>query len=84
MTGLDFGNDGMAGSIPAALGALDMLTTLDLRNNDLSGTVPAALGNLADTLTSLDLTGNDDLRGCIPDQFAGKDASNFKWDDPPP
>ncbi len=57
VTGLDLSNNGLSGTIPAALAELSALTSLDLSDNaDLTGSIPAAL--LAHTgLTTLNLRG---------------------------
>ena len=55
----------LAGSIPAALGALTNLQTLNLYSNTLTGKIPSQLGNLSTTLTTLNLSTNQ-LSGSIP------------------
>ena len=57
-------NPGLAGAIPASLGALASLQSLVLVENNLTGTVPAELGALV-KLRRLVLSGNG-LSGPIP------------------
>ena len=62
--GLRLPENGLAGTIPAALTGLTMLGTLDLRWNALTGTIPDELGRLS-RLRSIDLRSNE-LDGAIP------------------
>ncbi|MCE2422820.1 MAG: leucine-rich repeat domain-containing protein, partial [Gemmatimonadetes bacterium] len=64
VVGLDLGDNGLTGSIPAELGDLESLRKLHLYSNDLTGSIPAELGDL-DSLRELDLS-NNDLTGPIP------------------
>ena len=64
VTGLDLPRNGLAGSMPPALGGLTRLESLDLGRNGLTGPIPGALGNLVG-LESLVLSRND-LTGPIP------------------
>ena len=64
---LSLRDNGLAGSIPAALGNLTSLESLDLGSNDLTGPIPAGLGNLAQ-LRWLSFSGND-LTGPIPGEL---------------
>ena len=64
VTRLGLDDNGLAGSIPPALGGLTRLEVLDLGQNALGGPVPAALGGLAD-LRRLSLRENG-LAGRIP------------------
>ena len=58
VTGLDLEENGLAGTIPAALANLDSLEMLDLGRNDLTGALPAWLGTLSN-LRRLSLWGNE-------------------------
>ena len=64
VVGLNLGDNGLTGSIPAELGDLHTLTELDLSDNYLTGPIPAELGDLG-SLTELHLYDND-LTGPIP------------------
>ena len=69
----------LTGLIPESLGGLSSLTQLNLHTNQLSGEFPSALGALGDTLTSLRLTGNTGLTGCVPAALAGAiDAEDLR------
>ena len=72
VTALDLSDNGLAGTIPAAVGGFADLTSLDLSENPgLTGAIPAELGQL-EALTSLDLgvlgveTDPGALTGTIP------------------
>ena len=65
VTRLVLSQEGLSGTIPAALGSLSMLTRLDLRTNQLTGEIPAKLGELTN-LQELYLSGNH-LTGCTPE-----------------
>ena len=69
VTGLDLHRNGLAGSLPPALGALTRLESLDLGRNGLSGPIPAALGSLVD-LELLILSRND-FTGPVPPALGG-------------
>ena len=58
-------NNGLTGTIPAALGKLSNLEQLFLNDNELSGAIPAELGDL-NNLDALYLGNNDNIVGCIP------------------
>ncbi|KAL6847531.1 hypothetical protein ACP4OV_022557 [Aristida adscensionis] len=58
------GNAGIAGSIPAELGGVEMLVTLDLASLALTGEIPASLSQ-CQFLLELNLSGNK-LQGAIP------------------
>jgi hypothetical protein len=64
VTELFLSQNGLAGTLPAALGDLDQLTTLYLSNNELTGQIPEEWGNLSQ-LEILFLT-NNSLTGPIP------------------
>ncbi|KAL5219337.1 hypothetical protein ABZP36_020021 [Zizania latifolia] len=59
------GNAGIAGSIPAELGGIEMLVTLDLAGLALVGDIPGSLSQ-CQFLLELNLSGNQ-LQGVIPD-----------------
>ena len=66
VTEINLRDQGLDGTIPAALGRVEMLTKLNLRSNaDLSGEIPAELGDLM-YLTVLNLHSNSHT-GEIPD-----------------
>ena len=67
VTRLDFGADGLEGTLPAQLGALTKLERLSLGWNQLTGPIPAELGNLS-SLTRLVLRDNR-LTGSIPTEL---------------
>ena len=74
VTGLHLAENGLAGSLPSALGNLVRLQSLDLARNELSGPIPASLGRLYD-LEGLHLWWNA-LTGPIPAVLG--DLSNLK------
>ena len=65
VTRLDLRDNGLDGSVPAALGRITELTYLNLRTNDLGGSLPAGLGDLT-KLTYINFHSNQ-LSGSIPD-----------------
>ncbi|MDE0178161.1 MAG: hypothetical protein OXP36_06150 [Gammaproteobacteria bacterium] len=65
--GLDLSANGLAGSLPSALGNLTTLRLLRLAGNSLTGAIPSALGSLVN-LEDLSLGWND-LTGPIPDDL---------------
>ena len=65
VTELDLRDNGLNGTLPAALGNLTELERLDLRNNSLEGPLPTELENLG-RLESLQLDGNYALAGHLP------------------
>ena len=66
VTRLDLDDNGLVGTLPAALGDLSALEYLDLQNNALSGALPDELADLTN-LTSLLLTQSRALTGPLPD-----------------
>ncbi len=64
VTGLELQRNGLAGSIPPALGSLSRLESLDLGRNALRGPIPGALGRLVN-LKLLILSRND-FTGPVP------------------
>ena len=63
VSGIWLRDEGLDGSVSAALGRLDMLTVLNLHSNSLSGEIPDLSG--ASMLEELYLA-NNDLTGSIP------------------
>ncbi len=66
VTQLALSNNGLSGTLPAALGDLDELERLDLSYNALRGALPAELADLT-SLTTLSLTRSRALSGPLPD-----------------
>ena len=64
VTELRLGDNGLTGSIPAALGSLGALEWLDLDSNELNGSIPGGLESLSN-LVVLRLSWNE-LSGSIP------------------
>ena len=64
VTRLTLSEKNLDGTIPRALGRLEMLTDLNLHINALTGPIPAGLGNLSNLVT-LNLR-NNELTGPIP------------------
>ena len=64
VTRLELADNGLAGSIPTALGSLSTLQWLDLSLNELSGPIPSALESLVN-LFFLNLSSNE-LSGSVP------------------
>ncbi|CAL5391026.1 unnamed protein product [Camellia sinensis] len=58
----------LTGKIPPLLCRLSFLHTLDLSNNNLSGTIPPCLSNFSDSLSILNLKGNN-FHGPIPHPY---------------
>ena len=75
VTRLVLPQQGLTGTIPAALGRLSMLTEMDLRNNQLSGEIPTELGEHT-SLQELYLSGNQ-LTGCIPEALRDVSTSDL-------
>ena len=74
-TARDFIGNGLAGTLPAELGALSQLRSLEIGGNrGLSGPIPVELGNLVN-LESLILQANR-LMGAIPSELA--QAANLR------
>ena len=64
VSGLDLRANGLAGTLPEALGRLKSLTTLDLSTNGLTGRLPEELGALS-RLAGLDVSRNE-FSGPLP------------------
>ena len=75
VTRLVLPQQGLTGTIPAALGRLSMLTEMDLRNNQLTGEIPTELGEHT-SLQELYLSGNQ-LTGCIPEALRDVSTSDL-------
>ena len=65
--GIDLGETGLSGRLPAELGSLSELGYLWLYDNELSGPIPPELGNIA-SLQSLSIEGNK-LSGPVPPEL---------------
>ncbi len=68
VVGLDLQSNGLAGTLPDSLGALDSLRTLYLADNFIAGSLPPALG-MAGSLQVLSLWGNA-LTGIVPPELS--------------
>ena len=77
VTGLRLRDNGLAGSLPAALGDLAELRFLQLPQNALTGAIPSELGSL-DRLGALWLSDND-LAGALPPELAELDSLRGFW-----
>ncbi len=75
VTKLDLGQNGLTGSLPAALGDLTSLEVLHLYYNRLTGPIPEALSKLP-ALWDLNLL-NNELTGSIPEALG--DLANLQW-----
>jgi Leucine-rich repeat (LRR) protein len=69
LNSLRLNDNGLAGTIPAAVGNLVGLDSLYLNGNQITGAVPAVIGNLNE-LQIIDLGGNQ-LTGALPSQLFG-------------
>ena len=76
VSGIWLRDEGLDGSVSAALGRLDMLTVLNLHTNMLSGTIPDLSG--ASMLEELYLA-NNDLTGGIPEWLNGSTNLTELW-----
>ena len=75
VTALELGENGLTGSLPAALGSLASLERLSLLGNELTGPIPGELGNLAN-LESLTLSRNG-FTGPIPGEL--RNLVRLEW-----
>ena len=75
VTELELGENGLTGSLPAAMGGLSNVERLSLWGNELTGPIPGELGNLA-SLERLTLARNG-LTGPIPGEFAN--LAQLEW-----
>ena len=66
VTELDLNGNGLTGTLPSALGDLDVLERLDLGDNALSGELPAEAANLT-SLQELHLRRSRALSGALPE-----------------
>ena len=66
---LELSNNQFSGSIPGSLGTKASLRLLELSNNNLTGTIHSELTQLADTLSTLRIAGNN-FSGCVPHAIA--------------
>mmetsp|Transcript_12453 Transcript_12453/g.25463 ORF Transcript_12453/g.25463 Transcript_12453/m.25463 type:complete len:470 (+) Transcript_12453:235-1644(+) len=74
VTGLEWLEEGLPGTIPSEIGALSALTHLNLNNNKLNGAIPSTIGALS-SLTYLDLRHNS-LSGTVP--YSLSNLTNLK------
>ena len=77
VTAIRLRDNGLAGTLPAALGDLAQLRTLQLHDNKLTGSIPPELGGLT-RLGALWLNDND-LSGALPAELAGLDSLRGLW-----
>ena len=80
VTRLELNDNGLDGTLPAALGDLSALEQLDLQNNALSGALPDELANLTN-LTTLLLNESRALTGPLPDglrELSGLETVNIE------
>ena len=72
---LDLRNNGLSGTIPAAIGNLTALAELYLQNNSLSGSIPPQIGNLKSlTILRLSHTG---FSGTLPPEIGNLTALEY-------
>ena len=72
VTGIRLRDNGLTGTLPAALGDLAELRFLHLHDNELTGSIPSELGGLG-RLGALWLNDNT-LSGALPEELAGLDS----------
>ena len=77
VTGLRLRDNGLTGSLPAALGDLAELRFLQLPKNGLTGAIPSEIGSLG-RLGALWLSDND-LSGALPPELAELDSLRVFW-----
>lgn len=77
VTGLRLRDNGLTGSLPAALGDLAELRFLQLPQNGLTGAIPSGIGSLG-RLGALWLSDND-LSGTLPPELAELDSLRGFW-----
>ena len=77
VTAVRLRDNGLEGTLPAALGDLAELRSLQLHDNDLTGSIPRELGGLG-RLGWLWLNDND-LTGSLPEELAGLDSLRGLW-----
>ena len=82
VTSLKRKNNGLRGTLPAALGNLAQLKYLNLWGNQLTGAIPSQLGNLSN-LEKLELYEND-LSGQIPATLGNLSSLRRLDPSPPP
>ena len=68
LTYVDATNNHFQGSLPDFFGVVDQLQVMRLGNNDIAGTISPSIRELSN-LRELDLSGNTNLRGRIPEEL---------------
>ena len=77
VTWLELSDNGLKGSLPAAIGDLDRLLVLFLAGNELTGPIPPEIGNLRDVI--LLVLSSNEFSGEIPSELANLRDLNFLY-----